>query len=249
MASDFQTKREAMTGRALSLVGCGYVYGATGWICTPGRLAQQAKQYPLYAPLIARYGPRWLGMRCFDCAQFTREVASAAGFSLPSGTSSQWRAAGAWKEKGRIGDMPDAPGLFLFTMTGGTMTHAGFSIGGGEEIDARGHAYGVVRRRIADTSFTHWARLAIDDNAAEEAPNPPIRLPPQRTLRRGMSGEEVRALQLRLAGLGYDIGSSGADGIFGRATRSAVIRFQRNQALAADGVVGSMTWAALALTR
>ena len=249
MASELQTKREVMVARALSLVGCGYVYGATGWICTPGRLAQQARQYPLYAPLMARYGPRWMGKRCFDCAQFTREVASAAGFSLPSGTSSQWRAAGAWKEKGRIAGLPDEPGIFLFTMTGSTMTHAGFSIGGGEEIDARGHAYGVVRRRIADTSFTHWTRLAIDDGAAADAPNPPIKLPTRRTLRRGLSGEDVRALQLRLAGLGSEIGSSGADGVFGRATRSAVIRFQRDQALAADGVVGATTWAALALTR
>ena len=40
------TKREAMTARAVSLVGCGYIYGATGWICTRTRLDQQARQYP-----------------------------------------------------------------------------------------------------------------------------------------------------------------------------------------------------------
>ena len=26
------SKRDAMTARALALVGCGYIYGATGWI-------------------------------------------------------------------------------------------------------------------------------------------------------------------------------------------------------------------------
>ena len=47
------SKREAMTARAISLVGCGYIYGATGWICTPSRLAQQEKQYPSFALAVA----------------------------------------------------------------------------------------------------------------------------------------------------------------------------------------------------
>lgn len=238
------TKREAIAGRALSLVGCGYVYGATGWICTRVRLEQQARQYPLYAPMILRYGPKWIGRRCFDCAQLTREAASAAGMRLPSGSSSQWRDAQAWKERSAIDTLPDEPGLFLFTQKLGRMTHTGVSVGGGWEVDARGHAYGVVRRRIEDTSFTHWARLAVDYDAEADAPNPSPE-PSKRTLRRGMSGEDVRALQSRLLVLGYDVGRAGADGVFGRGTRDAVVQFQKRAALAADGVVGPMTWSAL----
>lgn len=238
------TKREAIAGRTLSLVGCGYVYGATGWICTRARLEQQARQYPLYAPMILRYGPKWIGRRCFDCAQLTREAASAAGMRLPSGSSSQWRDAQAWKERGTIDTLPDEPGLFLFTQKLGRMTHTGVSVGGGWEVDARGHAYGVVRRRIEDTSFTHWARLAVDYDAEADAPNPSPE-PGKRTLRRGMSGEDVRALQSRLLVLGYDVGRAGADGVFGRGTRDAVVQFQKRAALAADGVVGPMTWSAL----
>ena len=71
------TKREAMTAKAKSLVGCGYVYGATGWICTRRRLDQQARQYPQYADLIYKYGPKWQGRPCYDCAQLTRAVAQA----------------------------------------------------------------------------------------------------------------------------------------------------------------------------
>lgn len=238
------TKREAIAGRALSLVGCGYVYGATGWICTRARLEQQARQYPLYAPMILRYGPKWIGRRCFDCAQLTREAASAAGMRLPSGSSSQWRDAQAWKARGTIDTLPDEPGLFLFTQKLGRMTHTGVSVGGGWEVDARGHAYGVVRRRIADTSFTHWARLAVDYDADADAPNPSPD-PGRRTLRRGMSGEDVRALQSRLLGLGYDVGKAGADGVFGRGTRTAVVQFQKGAGLTVDGVVGPMTWSAL----
>ena len=233
-------KQDLIAERALSLVGCGYVYGATGWICTQARLNQQARQYPLYAPIILRYGPRWIGRRCFDCAQLTRAAAQAAGVSLPSGASSQWRDARAWKERGAIDALPDEPGLFLYTQKGGRMTHAGVSVGGGWEVDARGHAYGVVRRRIADTSFTHWARLAVGEDAGTGESAQP-QTPAVRTLRRGMTGEDVRALQSRLLEMGFGVGKAGADGVFGRGTQAAVRRLQKRYALAADGVVGPAT--------
>lgn len=233
-------KQDLIAERALSLVGCGYVYGATGWICTQARLNQQARQYPLYAPMILRYGPRWIGRRCFDCAQLTRAAAQAAGVSLPSGASSQWRDARAWKERGAIDALPDEPGLFLYTQKGGRMTHAGVSVGGGWEVDARGHAYGVVRRRIADTSFTHWARLAVGEDAGTGESAQP-QTPAVRTLRRGMTGEDVRALQSRLLEMGFGVGKAGADGVFGRGTQAAVRRLQKRYALAADGVVGPAT--------
>lgn len=231
-----------MTARALALVGSGYIYGATGWICTRARMAQQAKQYPQYASLIDRYGPRWLGRPCFDCAQLTRAIAQEAGVSLPSGSASQWRAA-LWREKGTIDSLPQEAGLFLFTQTGSRMTHTGYAIGGGEEIDARGHAYGVVRRRIQDTSFTHWARLDVDYDAEAAADNPA----PQtaRTLRSGMSGADVQALQEMLIRLGYSLAPYGADGRFGAGTRAAVRLFQRQALLAVDGVAGPATLAAL----
>lgn len=156
------TKRALMVQKALSHVGDGYVYGATGWICTPFHLEQQAAQYPQYADLIYRYGPKWMGKPCFDCAQLTRVVAKAAGVSLPDGSNNQWYAQHVWKEKGPISRMPDEAGLFLFTVKDGRATHTAVSIGGGEAVDARGHAYGVVRRRIADASYTHFARLAAE---------------------------------------------------------------------------------------
>ncbi len=235
------SKREAMTARALALVGCGYIYGATGWICTRARMEQQMRQYPTYAGQIERYGKKWLGKPCYDCAQLTRDVAKRAGVGLPSGATSQWRAAGIWKEKDVIDTLPNEAGLFLYTMRDGRMTHTGVSIGHGEEVDARGHAYGVVRRPIASTSFTHWARLDIDYDAPDTAKNPaPIE---RRTLRTGGSGEDVRILQETLKRLGFLSGA--ADGKFGAETREAVRQFQQAGGLTADGVVGAATWAAL----
>lgn len=190
------SKRDAMTARALALVGCGYIYGATGWICTRARMEQQMRQYPAYAGQIERYGKKWIGKPCYDCAQLTRDVARRAGVSLPSGATSQWRAAGIWKEKDVIDTLPDEAGIFLFTMRDGRMTHTGVSVGHGEEVDARGHAYGVVRRPIRGTTFTHWARLAVDYDAQEDAgkdAGEETPLKPRRTLRMGSSGEDVRA--------------------------------------------------------
>lgn len=62
----------------------------------------------------------------------------------------------------------------------------------------------------------------------------------------GARGEQVRQVQTRLIYLGYLRDT--ADGIFGSKTRSAVVSFQRDKGLAADGVVGAMTLKALALS-
>jgi peptidoglycan hydrolase-like protein with peptidoglycan-binding domain len=62
-----------------------------------------------------------------------------------------------------------------------------------------------------------------------------------RLLRLGSRGDAVRGLQEDLIALKYSVGSSGADGVFGPATRDAVVRFQRANNLAADGIVGPRT--------
>ena len=63
------------------------------------------------------------------------------------------------------------------------------------------------------------------------------------TYRTGSRGEEVRQLQLALARAGYPLT---ADGVYGQRTADAVRAFQRANGLAADGVAGPATLAALA---
>ncbi len=60
-----------------------------------------------------------------------------------------------------------------------------------------------------------------------------------RTLSLGMSGNDVYALQLRLIELRYLSGV--ADGVFGEETKNALIAFQKNNNLTADGNAGSST--------
>lgn len=64
------------------------------------------------------------------------------------------------------------------------------------------------------------------------------------TIRYGSRGNYVKMAQYYLLIYGYDIA---ADGIFGTATQNAVIRFQNNNGLTADGIVGRQSWTKLAL--
>lgn len=65
-----------------------------------------------------------------------------------------------------------------------------------------------------------------------------------RLYRLGDTGEPIRDIQDRLAGLGLDTGTD-PRGEFGEGTRRAVIEFQHSRGLSADGVVGPDTWRAL----
>ena len=65
------------------------------------------------------------------------------------------------------------------------------------------------------------------------------------TLRQGSQGDQVKEVQRRLKKWGYYNGS--VDGVFGAATRAAVIAFQKKNGLTADGIVGKATFEALGI--
>ncbi|MBQ8653848.1 MAG: D-alanyl-D-alanine carboxypeptidase family protein [Clostridia bacterium] len=75
--------------------------------------------------------------------------------------------------------------------------------------------------------------VTIDPNAPTPAP----------VIRHGAQGEDVKNLQSRLKTLGYYDGE--VDGQFGGGTRSAVVLFQQQHGLQADGIVGEETRAVL----
>lgn len=64
-------------------------------------------------------------------------------------------------------------------------------------------------------------------------------------LKKGSTGDTVRAMQILLIGLGYSCGKCGADGEFGSGTETALKEFQKAMGLEVDGKCGGQTWAAL----
>ena len=62
----------------------------------------------------------------------------------------------------------------------------------------------------------------------------------------GSTGSEVSQIQSRLKEWGYYNGV--IDGIYGTATKNAVVKFQKANGLTADGIVGSKTLAAIGIS-
>lgn len=66
------------------------------------------------------------------------------------------------------------------------------------------------------------------------------------SVKQGAKGEIVTTIQKKLKNWGYYSGS--VDGIFGSKTKAAVVKFQKKNGLAADGIVGAKTAAAMGIS-
>lgn len=94
----------------------------------------------------------------------------------------------------------------------------------------------MYSKQISVLLFFCWLFFIVSPVAAEPAsPNMPVK--------KGMYGDEVSKLQNKLGEYGYY--KDPVDGRFGANTLSAVIQFQMDASLDADGVVGLSTWEAL----
>ncbi len=112
-----------------------------------------------------------------------------------------------------------------------------------------------LEKRFQDIAAKVNARLgaAVDEKPTEQA-HEKVEIPEKvetpvkcdlPELHRGSKGKSVRALQILLIGNGCSCGSYGADGDFGSATKAAVVKYQYQNSLEDDGVVGPKTWAKL----
>lgn len=245
------TKPASVKDAALQRIGCPYVMGGTGKVCSPSYREARAAQYPDYAAKIRKNCPRlsgsattcancrWcdpetgIGKLCYDCAQLALACMAAAGIPLVSGVNSQWQKT-VFSEKGEISDLPAGKVCLVFRNDGITkikMRHVGVYLGDDTVVHAKGHDYGVVRQALSAANFTHYGVPAgLYDNIRP-------------TLRRGNSGEYVLQLQQALDKTGAALNP---DGKFGTATENAVKAFQQAHGLTVDGICGPATWAALA---
>lgn len=247
---------------ATACVGWAYVYGAVGEYCDIDNRrsynARKGAEHPTIRTACqilmgkkgdcggCKYYPGGR-TRFYDCRGFTRWVLKKVyGWTMQGGgCTSQWNTASNWKAKGRIADgVPENTLVCLFYSKDGqekTWEHTGF----GMNSETCECSVGVQYFPTRNKKWTHWAVPACVEGGVEPGPTPapaPVTRP---TLRRGSKGEYVTLLQTQLVQRGYDVGSYGIDGDFGRGTEAAVKAFQQDSGLTADGICGAKTWAAL----
>ena len=126
-----------------------------------------------------------------------------------------------------------------------------------EKLNAKGYNCGNVdgifgaKTYAAVTAFQKANSLGVDGIVgkltwAKLYDATPVNVTPVTTqpmLRTGSRGDAVRKLQEMLNAKGYTCGN--VDGIFGSKTYAAVLAFQKANGLAADGIVGPLTWGKL----
>lgn len=160
---------------------------------------------------------------------------------------------GYWSEDARargaevsVDDAARVSGALILRLPARNVTgHIVISDGAGGTVEAHSRNDGVVRLGV-DGRRWDCGILVPGVRYFQEA-KPVVVTQPEGVLRLTtpmMRGAEVRAIQRRLTKLGYHPGS--IDGVYGPQTVSAVVQFQRDQGMLADGEVGDRTRKALA---
>lgn len=241
---------------AKACVGWPYVFGARGNLCNPSnRRAAVREDHPTIkskcqvlngSGKTSCVGCKWYPsserVRFFDCRGFTYWILKQVGITIQgAGATTQWDTASNWEIKGTIDGMPVDTLVCLFVRKGNKMEHTGFGYNNETVECSNGVQYFSTRNK----KWTHWAvpkgLSGKVKPSGDGEPTPVWRS----TLRRGDKGADVIELQKMLVEQGYDVGSYGIDGDFGRGTLAAVQKFQQDHGLIVDGVVGPNTWEAL----
>ena len=119
-----------------------------------------------------------------------------------------------------------------------------------------GNASNMVKRKTYSRTSSYvlgYGYPRFDEKAETVEPAKPVEPTTRKdtctvelpVLRKGDKCESVKALQILLLGYGYTMEGYGADSSFGGATRRAVEKYQKDNKLEVDGVVGPKTWGAL----
>lgn len=210
--------------------------------------------------------PRGYRMTTKDpwCATFVSAVAIKLGYTniIPTECScskmiEKLKAIGAWVESDNY--IPK-PGDLVFynweaSATGediGAPDHVGIveKVENGIITVIEGNYSNSVKRREIPVNYRYIRGYGVPKYDTEETKTTTTTKKgdytmEMRNLKNGCKGEDVRALQILLMGRGYSCGNSGADGVFGNDTHSAVCRYQKAKVLEVDGIAGPETMGSL----
>ena len=238
----------------------GYIWGTAGILWTKARQKQkvdymiskygtswqknsEAKEDNYYRA--ALIGDKWIDHYVADCSGLFRWAFEQYKLYIAHGSNTIWKS--YCTDKGNLsgGRRTDGktlkPGTAVFTDKNGNKSHIGLFIGGGKVIEASGTDAGVCMSNVSASKWKCWGELKNVSYEHEDSGFPDVVIW-HPTIRRGSKGKDVTDAQTILYNLGYNLGSYGIDGDFGRATEAAVKEFQRDHGLNADGVVGPLTW-------
>ena len=239
----------------------GYIWGTAGVLWTKAKQKQkvdymvskygtswqknsEAKEDNYYRA--ALIGDKWIDHYVADCSGLFRWAFNEYKIYIAHGSNTIWKSYCTSQGNLTGGRRTDGktllPGTAVFTDKNGNKSHIGLFIGGGKVIEASGTDAGVCISNVSASKWKCWGELK---NVSYESGDDDGTIIWRPTIRRGSKGVDVRYVQTILYNLGYNLGSYGIDGDFGKATEAAVKEFQKDHGLNADGVVGPLTYDAL----
>ena len=190
----------------------------------------------------------WLFYKAFGDPLGREMICQPAG-SAGAGclySAQYYKSAGRW----HTGN-PQPGDQIFFSYSPGEYSHTGVveSVGGGQVVTIEGNTSDMVARRtysegdsrIVGYGRPRWEMAGGSSSGSGSSGSGSV----GRILKKGCTGTDVTALQENLMALGYDLGRWGADGDFGNDTYSAVVQFQRDHGLEADGEAGPDTLGAI----
>ena len=227
----------------------GYIWGQQGAEWTAAKQASLEKRYNADPQGMSKYkssvqyGKQWIGHRVWDCAGLCRDAAAKNGISIHSGSNLIWDC--DLSEKGALTRGMKLPvGALVFCGTATNKSHVGTYTGDNLVTEASSPRVGVIQSTLDCGKWKYWGleKGVTYDFTPVPQPDPEKK---HKTIKKGSTGPDVVECQQDLIQLGYDVGRTGADGIYGQKTADAVTAFQKDHGLTADGICGPKTWDAL----
>ena len=143
-------KASTVVEYAKSKIGCGYIWGTSGQICTQKLIDQKV----LNGHVDPKIVKKWIGKQVFDCAGLVSKAFQQVGIKMVTGATSAWKVTN-WQSKGTISNYQKDKVCVLYKEESGRMQHTGIYIGNGEFIHASGSKIGVVKEKMPG-KWTHW---------------------------------------------------------------------------------------------
>ena len=256
-----------------SRVGCGYVLGTYGQICTQQLLEDRAVADPengssYYLGDCAR----WMGKLVTDCSGLIewfllkRGVSNCDSYS--GGMYKQWCS----ERSTNISIMPRIPGIAVFKRNDKGVYHVGIYVGKDRVIEAKGAMYGVVVSQFsADDEWNAWGYLDwlnydLQDSDVTQLPivadaltygplpwYPDIRTSAAEEVEHSGSyaspvyrkGDSGTKVEMIRRRFWAEDSSFVVNDFFDDVLENKVKAFQEDNDLTVDGLVGSGTWRAL----